>query len=247
MWNFAISLERNASHSKSPGWIRCFRYSLRGVYGRLVSVKRNFHGLNTDGTVDTRTKRSPKVKNDWNVIWDSYAGDLFFGMDSSIECFTHGLNSLGFVLNPQGFFDITIPKDLRQITTARFFGTQEPNNKNKICRQLFPKTCDQWTVHEKLVEEILDFHDASKHRHSIAIAHDSVSHYLKPDPKDPMFTMTFDEIGMAHNYHRTVQVIVLEFHDFITALLNGFKDDIELAFNQPLPPAALDEASPLAD
>ena len=145
------------------------------MLARIITVDRDYRGLNEpgSGTAPAEEMAAQDARNWWNAVWESYAGTLFFAMDSSLECFAHALNALGYLLNPSEFLDITADEKLRRITPASLF--DPPSNGNtghsaySGCLKWFPRICGHWSANQSLLAQIVEYHDATKHRHSVVV------------------------------------------------------------------------------
>jgi hypothetical protein len=211
---------------------------------RMVSVDRDYQHLNEigGGIPPEGGCETPQDKNRWNVVWESFAGVLFFGMDSSLECFAHAVNALGYLLRPTEFFDITSDAKLKQISPANLLDPPTKRNAGQSayepCVRLFPKICEYWAGNRKLLGEIIDYHDATKHRHSVVIGLSPFAdHLLKPAPKEPMETISINEqTGLVQqSKEHTLQSITTWYHCFMVVLLRIARQELEAVFGQALP------------
>jgi len=51
----------------------------------------------------------------WAIDSDKRIGEIFFGMDSAIECFVFALNAVDYLKSPSKFCDITTASGLKRI------------------------------------------------------------------------------------------------------------------------------------
>jgi hypothetical protein len=217
-------------HRRSDGarrWRR-HRRRRRGGGGRLAPIQ----------------PATPEERNEWNVVWESYAGVLFFAMDSSLECFTHALNALGYLLNPSDFIDITDDRKLRQITPANLLDPPtEKNAKQSVymaCLGIFLQICAHWSANRDLIAQIIEYHDTTKHRHSAVVGQGLECHFLKLEPKQAMDKVAFNTIGLvAYDDEESLQSITASYQEFIVEWLRIARQEFEEAFGQrlPAPPA----------
>jgi len=248
-WALGKVLQDDPKHTKPPHRVLTFRYSIRAMLARILIVDREYRSLNQtgQGTSTEDTMRTQKDRNHWNMVWESYAGVLFFAMDSSIECFTHALNAMGYLLKPADFIDITNDNKLKQVSLANLLDPPKPNaNKPAFatCQNLFPKICRHWSFHRGLISQIIEYHDASKHRHSVVIGHTPGFHFLKPDPKQAMDKAAF-KVGMtqtvvAPDYNLTVQTLTTDYQAFMIGWLRTAREEVETIFNLPFQKLPID-------
>ena len=99
------------SHGSNGGWRVQFEDGLRGFAARLTTVMKSL-GLLDEPFLVPMDKSSPEQ---WAIETDSRIGEIFFGMDSALECFVFALNAVGFLKLPTGFCDITTANGLKQI------------------------------------------------------------------------------------------------------------------------------------
>jgi hypothetical protein len=92
-------------------------------------------------------------------------------MDSSIECLTFAFNALGFGCLPDEFRNITTEKGLRQINPRDISGPMPDDKETRAAptgyMTIFPSLQKFWRGSTKLIQEVTDQHDVSKHRESI--------------------------------------------------------------------------------
>jgi hypothetical protein len=162
LWAFGKVLQDEPKYAKPRNWILTYRYAIRAMMARIVTVDRDYRNLNElgCGMAPAEEMTTQKSRNEWNVVWESYAGALFFAMDSSLECFTYALNALGYLLSPSEFIDITTNEKLKWITPANLL---DPPTKGKAtlsaygpCRKSFPRICAHWWANRDLVAQIIE-------------------------------------------------------------------------------------------
>jgi hypothetical protein len=130
LWALGKVLQDDPKYTKPPNWVLTYRYAVRAMLARIMTVDREYRGLNEvgRGTAPAEEMTTQKARNWWNVVWESYARVLFFAMDSSLECFAYALNALGCLLSPSEFLDITADERLRRITPANLFDPPSKGN-----------------------------------------------------------------------------------------------------------------------
>lgn len=244
LWDFGKVLHDESKYAKPPNWILTYRYPIRAMIARIVTVDRDYRGLNTQGcgTAPTKELTTQKVRNEWNVVWESYAGVLFFAMDSSLECFAYALNALGYLLSPGEFIDVTTDEKLKQITPANLLDPSTKENAKRsvhgACLKYFPKICSHWSANRRLLAQIIEYHDATKHRHSVVVGQlkDFPIHMVKLAPKQAMKGIKFNESGLvAYNEEHCLQSITTAYQAFMVEWLRITKQELEVVFGQSLP------------
>ncbi len=214
------------------------------MMARIVSLDRDYARLNTvgGGTAPLADASDPRLRNKWNVVWESYVGVLFFAMDSSLECFTNALNALGYLLDPGGFIDITDHAKLKRITPTNLLDQPTAHSSKfsayPACSGRFPKICDHWSVNRNLLAVIIEYHDATKHRHSVSVGQTPgyPYHVIKMDPKQPMKDVIFDPWTghVAYDTEQSLQSITARYHNFIIEWLRIARQELESVFGLKL-------------
>ncbi len=245
LWALGKVLQDDPRYAKPPNWVLTYRYAVRGMLGRLITVDRDYRNLNElgSGTAPVAEMTTQNARNWWNAVWESYAGTLFFAMDSSLECFAHAVNALGYLLRPAEFLDITADERLRWITPAKLF--EPPANGNAAhsayaaCLKCFPRICGHWTANRPFLAKIIEYHDATKHRHSVVIgqasesyAHVSRGHFLKPAPKQAMCNVVFSGSMVPHNQEHSLQSMATAYQTFMTDWLLLTRQELETIFGK---------------
>jgi len=140
-------------------WFGNWRGGLFGFYNRLYGVKVSYDILHA-------WLPSPDSTN-----VEQHLASCFFNMDSSIECLTFALNSLGYAIANNDFCDISGGNKLKRISPKNIIG--DKNDKNLINKPLpgykkyFPTLEKLWRDKIQLIEIIMEQHDVSKHRETI--------------------------------------------------------------------------------
>ena len=146
---------------------------------------------------------------------------------------------LGYLLSPGGFFDITTGEQLKRITPANLLDPPTKGNAARpaytACLKWFPEICRHWSANRELVAQIIEYHDATKHRHSAVVGQALGRHLLKPAPKQAMVNVAFNKWSLvAHNEEESLQSITAGYHTFMTKWLR-IAGRFEVVFGQPLP------------
>jgi len=86
-----------------------------------------------------------------------------------------------------------------------------------------------------LVAQIIEYHDATKHRHSAVVGQGLDYHVLKPAPKQAMGRIVFNERGLVpHNEEHTLQSITVAYRAFMVQWLCIARLELEAVFGQSL-------------
>jgi hypothetical protein len=241
LWALGKVLHDDPKYAKSPNWILTYRYAVRGMLARILTVDREYRGLNLPGygSAPDEEMTTQNARNEWNVVWESHAGVLFFAMDSSLECFSYALNALGWLLSPGEFLDITAFEKLRWITPANLFDPPTKGNAAHsayaACLKRFPRICGHWSNNRALLAQIIEYHDATKHRHSAVVGQGPGGHLLKPEPKQAMGNIAFTVKTMAgeakglvpHNQEHSLQSMTTAYRTFMTDWLLVTRQELE--------------------
>jgi hypothetical protein len=208
-----------------------------------MTVDREYLAMNKVGcgTAPPDEMTTQKARNRWNIVWESYAGVLFFAMDSSLECFAHALNALGYLHSPSEFLDITADERLRRISPANLFHPSSEGNSSHsayhVCLKWFPRICGHWSANRPLLAQIIEYHDATKHRHSAAVgqawdryASASGGHLLKPAPKQAMGNVVFAGSMVPHDQEHSLQSMATAYRTFMIDRLRLTQQELEARF-----------------
>jgi hypothetical protein len=72
------------------------------------------------------------VPEQWGIDTDRLIGEIFFGMDSAIECFVFAMNAAGYLKTPTGFCDVTTPEGLKRIRPDNIDSGNSNDKKNPL-------------------------------------------------------------------------------------------------------------------
>jgi hypothetical protein len=121
---------------------------------------------------------------------ETHLANLFFNMDSCVECLVFALNALGYCANPEEFHDVTDAAKLRKIRPQNILG----NSTCTPCQppligftNYFPSVIKYWQDHTELLHVIFEQHDVSKHRKTI---------YVGGKVRSDMPPGYFEELGL---------------------------------------------------
>ena len=245
LWALGRVLQDDPRYAKPPNWVLTYRYAIRGMLARIITVDRDYRGLNApgDGSPADEDMTTENARNWWNAVWESYAGTLFFAMDSSLECFAYALNALGYLLSPAEFLDITAEEKLRRITPSNLFDPPSKGNAGYSpypgCLKWFPRICGHWSANRSLLAHIIEYHDATKHRHSVIVGYAwdgnvgaSAGHFLIPAPKQAMGNVAFTGPIVSHNQEHSLQSMATAYRAFITDWLLVTRQELETVFGK---------------
>jgi hypothetical protein len=246
LWALGLVLQGSPKYAKPPGWILTYRYAVRAMMARIMTVDREYQSLNEPGygTAPGEEMTTQSARNWWNAVWESYAGVLFFAMDSSLECFAYAINALGCLLSPGEFLDITTDEKLRRITPSNLFDSPSKgnvaNSANAGCLRWFPSICGHWSTNRPLLTQIIEYHDATKHRHSVVVGQALEGHRLKQAPKQAMGNVVFKESRVAgqakgfvpHSQEHSLQSMTTAYRTFITDCLLVTRQELETTFGK---------------
>jgi hypothetical protein len=204
-------------------WRILFEDGLRGFAARISTVTESLCLLDQPFQIPAG-ELSPEQ---WAIDTDKRIGEIFFGMDSAIECFVFALNAVGYLKSPSKFCDITTASGLKRIRPDNI-ACCNPNHKNPFpgYSEIFPRVVAHWTAHLTLIAEITDFHDVSKHRSCIVHTSSPGCHALPSQPKSPK--------SLTRTSTRTVENIAKDFHSFCESLLIETVEEISSIFNIPI-------------
>ncbi len=155
-------------------WFGEFRGGLYGFYARLYGVQRHYlevHAWLPRARIPTDT--------------EYHLSSILFQMDSALECLIFALNSLGWVVMPAGFRDVTDAKALKRISPLDILGdaTKTPPIAPLAGYQtVFPTIQGAWQNEAQLIAQVRDLHDVSKHRRTIFVGGQA-----RFDPPDGFF------------------------------------------------------------
>lgn len=142
-------------------WFGEFRGGLYGFYARLYGVQRHYsevHAWLPRARITAET--------------EYHLASILFQMDSALECLVFALNSLGWVVMPAGFRNVTDAKALKRISPLDILGdaTKTPLVAPLVGYQtVFPNIQKVWQSEAQLIAQVRDLHDVSKHRRTIFV------------------------------------------------------------------------------
>ncbi len=155
-------------------WFGEFRGGLYGFYARLYGVQRHFFEVHA---------WLPRVRIPTDTEY--HLASILFQMDSALECLIFALNSLGWVVMPDAFRDVTDATALKRISPLDILGdaTKTPPIPPLAGYQtVFPTIQGVWQNEAQLIAQVRDLHDVSKHRRTIFVGGQARS-----DPPDGFF------------------------------------------------------------
>jgi hypothetical protein len=143
-------------------WFGDFRGGLYGFYARLYGVQRHYSEVHVWLPPHVRTPDETEY----------HLASILFQMDSALECLTFALNALGWAAMPSGFWDVTDGEALRRIGPLDILGDparKRPRKPKPGYTAIFPAFQAFWQSQARLISQIRDLHDVSKHRQTIYI------------------------------------------------------------------------------
>lgn len=153
---FALLACQNYNIGNETDWFGSFRGGLYGFYSRNRGVQ-----IHNDALHNWFPPRiHDPADTDYNF------SSLLFNMDSAIECLTFALNALGFAALPGGFNDVGVRKRLGNISPYNILGGMKRPALSGYAT-IFPNVQELWCQEEKLLLQIFELHDVSKHRTTI--------------------------------------------------------------------------------
>lgn len=160
-------------------WFGEFRGGLYGFNARLLGVRLQYFEVHA---------WLPRIRTPTDTEY--HLASILFHMDSALECLSFALNAFGWAVLPSEFRDVTDPKALTFINPRDILG--KPNRNPKRApppgyAKIFPTLQAEWQAQERLITNICDLHDVSKHRRTIF-----VGGQLRSDPPDRFY----EELGI---------------------------------------------------
>ena len=210
LWDLGGKIAMNPSYGDHDNWLLTYRDGLRGMYARILAVDRHFLMLHQ---YQSRIEWISCNPNEWLAECEYHAGVIFFGMDSSLECFVFAVNARGFAKDPNVFCSITDARALRQISPKNISGAHATDRANPRSgyNLYFPRTAKHWKSSESLLCRIFEYHDVTKHRSAVAQGGSLGELRVREEPKQPGSLLS----SMDH----TLESITLEYQVFIDELL----------------------------
>lgn len=218
----ATLIER--AHGDADDWRILFEDGLRGFAARITIVMQGLLRLDEPFQVPA----GQLVPEQWAIDTDRLIGEIFFGMDSAVECFVFAMNAVGYLKTPASFCDITTPQGLKRICPDNIVSGNANDKKNPLpgYATVFPKIVAHWTRHRPLIAEIMQYHDVSKHRSCIVFGATPGHHALPDQPKLPG--------SLFRTANRTVEEIAKEFHIFCESLMIEAVEELSAVFGIPI-------------
>lgn len=158
---FALLCDQDYNYGNHGQWFNNFRGGLFGAYNRVNGISETYKRLHS------WFPAPPYVH-----AVETHLANLFFNMDSCLECLVFALNALGYCAKPEEFHDITDSTDLRRIRPENIVGNSAstpPQLPLTGYTKIFPSVVKHWQEHEWLMRIIFEQHDVSKHRKTIFV------------------------------------------------------------------------------
>lgn len=218
----ATHIER--ANGNATGWRMLFEDGLRGFAARITTVMQGLLRLDEPFQMPA----AQFVPEQWAIDTDRLIGEVFFGMDSAIECYVFAINAVGYLKTPADFCDITTPQGLKEVRPDNIVSGNPKDKKNPRpgYAAAFPRIVAHWTKHLQLIAEIMEYHDVSKHRSCIVFGATAGHHSLPDQPKLPG--------SLFRTANRTVEEIAKEFHTFCESLMIETVEELSTLFGVPV-------------
>jgi len=157
----ALLVRQDYNLGGTGDWFGEFRHGLYGFYARLYGVQHHYSEVHA---------WLPRVRIPTET--DYHLASILFQMDSALECLTFALNALGWAAMPSGFRDVTDGGALKRISPLDILG--DPTRTTPLTPKpgyasIFPSLQALWQSQARLIGQIRDLHDVSKHRLSIFV------------------------------------------------------------------------------
>jgi hypothetical protein len=209
-----------AALGNAGNWRIAFEDGLRGFAARISTLTTSLQLLDKPFDIPA-TESSPEQ---WAIDTDQRIAEIFFGMDSALECFVFALNAIGYLKSPSDFCDITTRNGLRQICPNNIASknAHDKINPRPGYGKYFPRVVACWSARSELICEVITYHDVSKHRSCIVHTSSRGSHSLPVNPKSPNASF--------HAAAQTVEDIARDFHRFCESLLIETVEEISSVF-----------------
>lgn len=208
------------SHGDQDGWRIIFDEGMRGFAARISTVMESSRSLDEPFSVPAE-RCSPEQ---WAVDSDSRIGEIFFGMDSALECLVFALNAIGYLKSSGDFCDIKTVNGLKQVKPQNVDSrnSNDRTNPRPGYARFFPRIVAHWSANYALIASIMEYHDVSKHRSCIVSTSSPGCHSLSDQPKQPG--------SLFRSGSHTVERIVAEFHNFSEKLLIEVVEELTSVF-----------------
>jgi hypothetical protein len=207
------------SQGSTTDWRILFVDGLRGFAARLTTITKSLGSLDRP----FQTPADNLVPEQWAIDTDRLIAEVFFGMDSALECFVFAMNAIGFVKSQADFCDITTDAGLKQIKPENIHcESGDKKNPRPGYLKYFPRIAAYWKSHQSLIAEIMSYHDVSKHRSCIVHSATPGHHALPDQPKQPG--------SLFRPSIRTVEEIASAFHTFCEGLMVEAVEELSTVF-----------------
>lgn len=144
---FALQVCQEANLGNDGNWFLSFRGGLYGVRSRIHGAR--YHSELLHG--DVPRPAIPTAEHHIAVI--------LYCMDSALECFVFMLNALGQAADPEGFWSVSIEKQLKRVSPRDIL-----EDRCSGYQTLFPQVRQCWADHTELIRLVMENHDVAKHR-----------------------------------------------------------------------------------
>ena len=149
---FALLCRQDYNYGGNGKWFSDFRGGLYGAYNRINGINDSYKRLHSWLPI-RKTQQ----------LVETNLANLFFNMDSCLECHVYFLNAIGYCKSPTDFHDITDETALRRISIHNIIGNANADPLDGYVKY-FPNVVDHWQTNETLLDIVIEQHDVSKHR-----------------------------------------------------------------------------------
>jgi hypothetical protein len=189
---FALLSDQEYNLGDKDSWFLYFRGGLIAFYSRIYGIKLHYQAVHAFGIASANQQ----------IATEYHIANLFFNMDSAIECLIFTLNCLGYAASPDNFIDIKDEIRIKKIQPNNIWGKEKEVVKGY--RLIFPNLFEFMVSQKTLYESIRDQHDVSKHRKTIFMGGSS-----RLDVPDEIWK----ELGLENN--KEAQVLYAPFEEII--------------------------------
>lgn len=154
--DFALLCDQPYNYGNHDRWFNDFRGGYFGAINRMNGIIDSYKRLHSWFPVGRHL-----------TSVETNLSNLFFNLDSCVECYVFMLNALGYCTSPADFKNITDAKELRDIRPSIILGNARANPPEQPLAgfiQIFPSVVSHWQANANLLNVVVEQHDVSKHR-----------------------------------------------------------------------------------
>lgn len=206
-----IAIKAKDKFGNRGQWIIYFGRAINGINARIFALKDHYANLQL-------ICKQMEFPLDF-IELDYHLSDIFYNLDSTIECFVFGLNAIGYgIMDSKLFISIEDEKKLKKIKPDNIFIVGKNSHYQKYFTSIFnywlEDSQDKFVVTpKKLWESIRDQHDVFKHRSShtckmVQTLGNETDIPLTTKPKKPLTEVIFDCDGFPWTLNDYLQEFV---------------------------------------